>query len=465
MNLTIIHPCVGKVPGRPYLRAWQMEPLSAAYICALTPDDITITFRDDRMEEIDFDDPADIVAISVETYTAKRSYQIASEYRRRGVPVVMGGFHPTLVPEEAVQYAESIVIGEAEGLWPALIDDFRNGDMKRVYKNAARPVINDVMADRTIFGNRNYFPIGLIDAARGCTYACDFCAIQQFYNTTQNWRDIPTLIEEVKIIRRKHTLIFFIDDNIMACPDRAAHFFEALLPLKIKWITQADISATHDENMLKLMKASGCQGILIGFESLDSDNLKRMKKSFNVLRGGPAEAVKRLHKHGLRLYATFLFGYDHDSLESFQEVLDFCLEHKIFITAFNHVTPFPGTPLYQRLKDEGRLLYDRWWLDDRYRYGMIPFRTGLPVQTVQKKCIEARSMFYSIQSIFRRLYNRANRSNFPVLAAYLFINLLLRNDVSRRFSLPLGDPSYRGELLKVRDSAGAQCDNSPSSVL
>ena len=448
MKLSIIHPCVGKVPGQKYMKAWQMEPLPAAYIAGLTPKDIQITFWDDRMEQIDFNKQTDLVAISVETYTAKRSYQIASEYRRRGIPVVMGGFHVTLVPEEASQYAEAIVIGEAEGLWQRLIEDFRKGRLKPVYKSTTRPDISLTMPDRTIFAGRRYFPIGLMDASRGCTYKCDFCAIQSFFDSTQNWRSLDSLITEAEKVRKQHKLIFFIDDNLMANPDRAKAFFEVLIPLNIKWITQADITATYDNEMLKLMKASGCQGILIGFESLNSENLKSMNKGFNAARGGAAEAVKMLHKHGLRLYATFLFGYDSDTLDSFTESIDFCIDHKIFIAAFNHITPFPGTPLYQRLEDEGRLLYEKWWLDDRYHYGQIPFQSNLPPDILRDNCRKARKIFYGMRSIFKRLKNPVNCSNPGVLAAYLFINMILKNDVSQRYSLPLGAADHKGKILK-----------------
>ncbi|MCP4716267.1 MAG: B12-binding domain-containing radical SAM protein [Deltaproteobacteria bacterium] len=432
-----------------------MEPLPAAYLAGLTPRDVQITFFDDRMEPIDFDHPADLVAVSVETYTAKRSYQIASEYRRRGVPVVMGGFHPTLLPEEALQYAEAIVIGEAENLWPELIDDFRQGGLKRIYKSSQRPDITAAMPDRTVFGSRNYFPIGIMDAGRGCTYKCDFCAIQAYFQATHNWRGIEALVDEVKRVKAQHKLIFFIDDNLMARPEQAKQFFEALIPLKIKWISQADITTTYDAEMLTLMKKSGCQGILIGFESLNRENLKSMNKGFNAARGGAAEAVRMLHRHGLRLYATFLFGYDADTVDSFGEALDFCIEHNIFITAFNHITPFPGTPLYKRLESEKRLLYDKWWLDDRYQYGDVPFRTIMPADEIRENCRQARAAFYSMRSIAKRLVNATNRNSPAVFAAYMFINMILRNDVSQRYSLPLGDSAYAGELLKVDEAVRA----------
>src|SRR2546430_15391552 len=155
MRLTIIHPCIGRRPGQSYIRTWQMEPLPAATLAGLTPKEVEIRFYDDRMEIIPFDEATDLVAMSVETYTAKRSYQIASEYRRRGVPVVMGGFHPTLVPDESSDYAESIVVGEAERLWPTVLDDFRNGRPRRMYKQPKRPPLSGLRPDRSIFAGKH----------------------------------------------------------------------------------------------------------------------------------------------------------------------------------------------------------------------------------------------------------------------------------------------------------------------
>jgi radical SAM superfamily enzyme YgiQ (UPF0313 family) len=169
MRLTIIHPCVGRRAGdRSYVRTWQMEPLPAATLAGLTPKDVSIRFYDDRMEEIPYDEATDLVAISVETYTARRAYQIASSYRARGVPVVMGGFHPSLCPDEVAQHAEAVVIGEAEESWPRLLDDFRHGKLEKFYRSAARPSLVKMMPDRSIFLGKRYLSVGLVEAGRGC---------------------------------------------------------------------------------------------------------------------------------------------------------------------------------------------------------------------------------------------------------------------------------------------------------
>jgi radical SAM superfamily enzyme YgiQ (UPF0313 family) len=454
MRLTLVHPCIGRRRGQPYIRTWQMEPLAPATLAGLTPRDreTEIRFYDDRTEDIPFDEPTDLVALSVETYTAKRSYQIASEYRRRGVPVVMGGFHPTLVPEEASDYAESIIIGEAEGVWPRVIDDFRNGRLQRAYKQARRPPLSDLRLDRSIFAGKRYLPVGLVEAGRGCHFRCEFCAIQSYFSNTQTRRPIDDILDEVKRIEKP--LIFFVDDNITSNMEQAKEFFRALIPLKIRWVSQASINAAHDEEFLRLIKESGCQGLLIGFETLNPETLRRMRKTFNMMHGGYEKALANLRRHGIRLYVTFILGYDEDNRDTLEETLAFAERHRFYIVAFNHLTPFPGTPLYDRLQREGRLLYERWWLDPAYRYGMVPFTPrGMTAEEVKQRCIDARQRFYSFGSIARRSLDfEVNSRNWFMWTHFFSINLLFRSEVLQRKDFPLGDERYDGALIKAEHS-------------
>jgi radical SAM superfamily enzyme YgiQ (UPF0313 family) len=454
MRLTLVHPCIGRRRGQPYIRTWQMEPLAPATLAGLTPRDrdTDIRFYDDRTESIPFDEPTDLVALSVETYTAKRSYQIASEFRRRGVPVVMGGFHPTLVPDEASEYAESIVVGEAEELWPTVVDDFRNGRLQREYRQPTRPSLSGVRLDRSIFAGKRYLPVGLVEAGRGCHFRCEFCAIQSYFANTQTRRPIEEIVDEVRSVKKP--LIFFVDDNITSNMDQAKEFFRALIPLNIRWVSQASINAAHDEEFLRLIKASGCQGLLIGFETLDPENLRRMRKSFNLMNGGYEQALANLRRHEIRLYVTFILGYDADRGDTLEKTLAFAQQHRFYIVAFNHLTPFPGTPLYDRLKSEGRLLYERWWLDPGYRYGMVPFTPqGMTADQVKDRCIEARQRFYSIASILARSLDiKLSARNLFMWRNFFPINLLFRSEVLQRKDFPLGDESYTAPLLKAEHS-------------
>jgi radical SAM superfamily enzyme YgiQ (UPF0313 family) len=438
-----------------------MEPLSPALLAGMTPPNWDIKFYDDRMETIPFDEDTDLVALSVETYTAKRAYQIASEYRKRGVPVVMGGFHATLVPEEVSQYAEAMVIGESEGIWPRLLADFEAGNMRRVYKQAVRPSLGDYYPDRSIFEGKRYLPLGLVEAGRGCHLKCDFCAIQTYFDSTQSRRPTEDILDEIRRVGSDKPLIFFVDDNISSNMDQAKAFFRALIPLNIKWVSQVSINAAHDEEFLQLIKASGCQGVLIGFESLNETTLRKMKKGFNVANGGYEVALSNLRKYGIRLYTTFIFGYDEDTLDTFERTLAFAKDHRFYMVAFNHLTPFPGTPLYDRLEADGRLMFEKWWLDDRYDYGMVPFYPKkLSPEQVRNGCLELRRRFYTLGSIFRRGMDFQVNSNSPrMFMGYWFINYLLRREVSERKGYPLGDEGFIGELIPA--SHGEPFDAAP----
>lgn len=450
-RLTIVHPCIGRHVGmKKYIRTWMMEPIPVGMLLALTPPDVERRFHDDRVEAIPYDEPTDLVAMSVETYTAKRCYQIASEYRKRGVPVVMGGFHATLCPDEVAQYCETLVTGEAESVWPEIIDDYRHGRPRPLYQGQAKPSLG-LAPDRSLFAGKGYLPIKLVEFARGCKFRCDFCAITSFFQAGHNHRPVDRVVDEIQRVRRPGQMFFFIDDNITSNLDAAKELMRALIPLKIRWVSQSAINVAYDEEALELMQRSGCQGVLVGFESLSEQSLRTMKKGFNLMKGGPAQAMENFRRHHLRIYGTFLFGYDEDTRESFDRAVDFAKSQGMFIAAFNHVTPFPGTPLYKRMQADRRLTHDPWWLDDRYRYNMIPFEPKqMTADELSAGCVKARRDFYSWSSIVRRATHRIHWRSPFMLGNFLIINAMHQVDVSGRNGLPLGDAAWTGTLLPAR---------------
>lgn len=450
MRLTFVHPAIGRKPGVNYMRSWQMEPLPIALLAGLTPPGVETAFYDDRMEAIDYDRPADLVAIPVETYTARRAYQIASEFRRRKVPVVMGGFHATLAPDEVAEHAEAVVTGEAETLWPQVIDDARSGRLRKFYSANEQPDMGLIRYDRSLFAGKKYLPVRLVETSRGCRFPCEFCAIQSFFGRTARHRPIADILADLDPGDRGQRFHFFVDDNFAADLDFASELADALAPLKLRWVTQLSINAAHDEAFLAKLKRAGCAGVLIGFESLDAGVLRTMRKTFNTMRGGFEVALANLRRHGIRVYGTFVFGYGTYREEMFAEAAEFAIRHRFYIAAFNHLTPFPGTPLFARLKAEGRLLNEAWWLDPDYRYNDLPFRPeGAEPDAIRRGCLDARRHFYSWPSIARRMVDPINRSDAVMLRSFLPINAMHRAELSARDRFPLGDPSWNGEWLKA----------------
>ncbi|MEM6885843.1 MAG: radical SAM protein [Verrucomicrobiota bacterium] len=455
LKLLIIHPCVGRHPGqRGYIKTWKMQPLPPALVAALAREtlgsNVEVYFFDDRFDHIQESIEVDLVCLSVETYTARRAYQIASIFRRRGIPVIMGGFHPTLNPDEVLRYAEAVVTGEAEVCFPELLEDFVSGQMKRVYQTSERPK-RRVRPDRSIFKGKPYLPIGLVEYSRGCRFSCDFCAITAAFKASHTHAQVDQVLDEIEEVRRPGQMIFFIDDNFASDPESARELCDALRGKGLRWVSQASSTATWDTDLLNLMRESGCQGVLVGLESLNENALKTMRKGFNITHGGHAETLLRLREAGLRVYGTFIFGYDTDTPDTFEQTVDFAIEHGLFIAAFNHITPFPGTPLYQRLKDQDRLVYDAWWLDSRYRYNEIPFLPrGMTKEELEHGCLVARRRFYSWSSIYRRFRDHSIlRKGGRMAFNFWLINAMHQKDVVGRSGMPLGDANDTRPLLEV----------------
>lgn len=438
MQVTFIMPCVGRKPESAYPRSWMMEPLAIAQLSTLTPPEWHRRFYDDRMDPIPYDEPTDVVALNVETYTAKRAYQIARRYRDRGVPVVMGGFHPTLVPDEAAQHADAVVVGEAEGVWPAVVADLAAGKLKPRYASG-RPPLSGRWPDRSIYAGKPYLELSLVETGRGCLFGCDFCSIAGFFRSSYSARPVEDVVNEVASLRYK--TVFFVDDNLCVDRERTRRLLEALVPLRIRWMGQVSIGAARDENLLALMRKSGCAGVLIGFESLDPASLAAMHKTMNPTSEDECgRAVRRFVAHGIAIYATFVFGYDTDTQLSFKRTLDFAIGQKFFFAAFNHLVPFPGTPLFVRLKAEKRLIDDPWWLSDKHRFGDVVFEPKqMSSGELTRLCFEYRRRFYRYRSILQRATAFGSNLRSPFMAfLYLSQNVAARRDVVGRQGLPLG---------------------------
>jgi radical SAM superfamily enzyme YgiQ (UPF0313 family) len=430
---------------RPHLIARRaadaLEPLVFAILARLTPPDVELAFYDDRLESIPFDEPTDLVALTVETFTAKRVYQIAAGYRKRGVPVVMGGYHPTLLPEEASHFADSVVIGDAENLWAEIVRDARLGQLKPRYQSATLPALNGILPDRSIFPKNRYRAMRLVQFGRGCRYACDFCSIHAYYGGALYQRCLEDVVAEIPDIRKSYLL--FVDDNLFIDENQAEALFRAIAPFNVRWICQTSIDLAENSRLLDLMARSGCIAVFIGFESLEAANLAQMRKKWNLKHGDFASAVRQFYEHGIMVCGSFVFGYDHDTPRVFDRTLEFAMKSKLVLAQFNPLIPTPGTPLYARLQAEGRLLYKRWWLDDDYRYGQAIFEPkGMSAADLTEGCFRLRREFNNYGSILRRVLAPQMNARSPHhLLAYLAANLVSRKEIFTKQGEALGDGS------------------------
>ena len=441
MRVTLIRPDLGHPLDAVGVDESRMEPLQLGVLAALTPPGVEVTLVDDRVERVDYGRPTDLVALTVETFTARRAYQIAAEYRRRGVQVVMGGFHATLAPEEVAGQADAVYTGDAEGGWGEVLADAAAGRLRARYDFPAGAGQGGVLPRRDLFRGKGYLPMTLVQFARGCPHGCTYCAVGAFFHQRVQTRPVADVIAEVKGAGAR--LVFFVDDNVVGDRDAAKELFRALIPLGIRWVSQGSIDMTEDGELMALMARSGCLGHVIGFESLDPETLRGMGKRVNLAGGDPGyrRAVEVLRRHGLQTWAAFTVGHDEDTVESVRALVDFALAQKFTFAAFNTLTPYPGTPLYRRLEEEGRLLFGgRWWLHPDFRFNHATF---VPARMTPRQLTdvswEARARFNSLGSRLRRfLEPRTNLRNPMRMALYWGYNGLFRREVVRKQGMTLG---------------------------
>jgi radical SAM superfamily enzyme YgiQ (UPF0313 family) len=432
MRLTLIRPNLGD-----YRSSDAMPPLAMGILAARAPD-FDVTFYDEKAEVVPEHDHPDLAALSVETFTARRGYAIADRYRARGVPVVMGGYHPSFLPREALEHADAVVVGDAEGSWERLLEDFKAGQMQQIYSGGNDAPLTDYRLDRSIYRGKHYAPVELVQYGRGCRFACDFCSIHSFYGTSLRVRPLDGLVAEIESLPANR-LLFFVDDNLFGRKSEFIALLDALTPLKRRWSCQMSIDVARDEALLDRVARAGCRFVLIGFESLNEASLEQMRKSWNSVSGSYERVVRALHSRNIGIYGTFVFGYDADTKETIERTLEFALESRLEIANFNPLTPTPGSELYDRLLAEGRLLSPKWWLDPNYRYGDAIFEPrGMRPNELTDGVFEARRRFYSWRSIGSRVLH-ADTAFSPFRAGLTTIaNVISRREIYKKQHRQLG---------------------------
>jgi len=380
--------------------------LALPILAGLSPKDVEISFTDDLLTPINVEKglkEVDLVGITVLSKTALRAYRIADAYRKKGIPVVLGGIHATALREEAKEHADSVVIGEAEEIWPHLIEDARTGSLKPFYRQEGYTELSKIpIPRRDILPKKGYLPLDVVQVTRGCPFRCEFCTVQKFFGEAHRVRPISDVVDEVR--RLPHRWMMFNDDNIIGNPSYSRELLKALAPLKKKWFAQASLSGLKKVENIEWLVKSGCNSLFIGFESLSKKNLMTSQK-FQNDPSEYREIIDTLHRFGIAICGSFVFGFDEDDPSVFEETVSFAIQTKLFSAVFMILTPYPGTAFYDRVKNEGRLVQDQWWLlekpEDSAPY-FLPMK--MSTEALRQGWKRAWKEFNAFPSIWKRFH-------------------------------------------------------------
>jgi radical SAM superfamily enzyme YgiQ (UPF0313 family) len=405
--------------------------LAIPTLTSLTPPEHEIRVFDENIENIDYTWKADLAGITVRTMFAERAYEISEAYRARGVKTVLGGIHASMCPEDALPHCDSVVVGEAEDIWPTLLQDAEKGQLKRVYKSEKLAELGaSPIPDRSVLSRKRYL-LDIVQTTKGCPFHCEFCAVHAFDGQTIRHKTIEQVLREIKGITsrdstyKKKQAIFFADDNIVADKAFAKELFLAIKPYNVNWMCQASVNISQETELLELMRESGCGAVFIGFESVSQDNLAMMQKGINR-RYNYMEAINKIQSHGILVHSSFIVGYDFDTPATFDELIGFIRESNLLMPLVNILTPFPGTKLFKRFEAEGRILHKDWSKYDTQHVVFSP--VGMSAEDLLHGYRRVMKSVYSFDSIFNKLdyywvrdfWKRSNEFD-PVKFAYRFL--------------------------------------------
>lgn len=364
MKIKLIAPSDNLLENYQSSGTFKVPRLSLAILASLTPNNHHVTIVDETFTTDHLEEDVDLVGITVMSELALRAYNIAEAYRSKGVKVVMGGIHPTILPNEAIQHCDAVVIGEAEDIWRQVLSDADKNSLQKFYTSNKLTDINNLpMPNWRIYPQPTYHSytpkVITLESSRGCAYSCEFCSIAMIYGKKYRVKQVRRVIEEIANTNCEN--LFFVDDALGLNRNEFIKLLNEMIPLKKNWVGQGTVSLGEDESLIKLMQKAGCVGLLIGFETIQEDikhgmvKITRSKINFS-------ETVQRFHDHGIAVLGAFVFGFDNEDKHIFERTLEFCQKSKIDFLQHRILVPFPGTQLFSRLKKEGRLFDDQWWL-------------------------------------------------------------------------------------------------------
>ena len=428
MRLYLINPCnplvsIVKVKESRWNRYRVWKPLSLMVLAGLTPPEWEISIVDENFGAPDYPSMPrpDLVGITAFTSQANRAYEVAAHFRRLGVPVVMGGIHATMCLDEVMERVDSVVTGEAEGIWPQVLEDTRHGSLKRRYDGGLAE-INDVPLARHDLLATGY-ALGAVQTTRGCPLNCSFCSVTAFNGARYRQRSIPDVVREFQSVREKHVLV--VDDNLIGTrPEhiaRAKDLFRAMAQanLRKEWIAQATINFADDEELLVLAARAGCSGVFIGFESPTPEGLRELGKKFNLLKGRDFRAsVRRIQRHHIPVVGSFIIGLDIDEPGIGRRIAEAASQYGVDNLNVLFLTPLPGTRLWEQMKSQDRIALDAF--PDDWKYYTLTFPVArykhLSLDGIIEEMISCNRTFYSMPRILRRMWGSLWQRRKPLIS-------------------------------------------------
>ena len=400
-------------------------PLNLSVLAAVTPEEHEVAIDDGCLGPVTAQRSADMVGITAMTSQANEAYTLADQYRARGIPVVMGGIHTSMCPDEAAGHADAVVVGEADRLWPDLVQDFAAGRLKSRYSDSEPVDLAKTPAPRRdLLNPQGYVAFNSVETTRGCPFNCSFCSVTTMSGIKYRFRPIEKVVEEVRNLNGR--TVYFVDDNIIGVPRRAKELFKALTPLKRRWASQVTVNFARDEELMRLARESGCEGVFIGFETLSLESTRDVGKGFNK----PDEYlrdIRRIHKAGIRIVGSFILGFDGDDLSVFRDTLNFLDQAEMDFAQFSLLTPLPGTVLFKQFDKEERILHRDW---SKYDLGDVVFtHPKLTAKRLHFEKNHAYRRFYSIRSMIKRLGLPRTRGDLFVW----IVNLAFRGFLTSRW--------------------------------
>ena len=385
-------------------RPWMIPSLGLLTIAGMTPPDVELEYVDENVDPVDVDRPYGLVALSGMTQQAFRAYELAAAFRRRGVHTVLGGAHATVMPEEAERYVDTVIAGEAEGVWEAFLADFSAGRPRRRYDGASLAEVNLTGSPRPrydllgphFFKRGHGYKMIPVQTTRGCPRTCDFCSVPQVYGHAFRTKTVAQVVRDVEaaVAAAPGTLVLFADDNMFINRRFARALLAAIAPLRIRYMAQSDIGVAQDPALLRGIRDSGCIMMLVGLESLSEDTLKTVDAFKARACGGYEAGVRRIQEQGIAVLGAFIVGFDDDTPETFDRIADFCRRTHVF-PQVTIATPLPRTGMTERLRAQGRLPAEAYW--DRCTYYDA---------IVEPKGMTAAALEAGIAALHERLFSR-----------------------------------------------------------